>query len=99
MIRLALPFAALLLTGAAADRVVRYALPEEAAAALPPGPGAEAVQASCVACHSFDYVTTQPRGKGAKFWGDEVTKMVAKYGAVVPETDRPAIVAYLAKHY
>lgn len=99
MIRFALPLALLTLAAAAGGRVVDYALPDETPVALPPGRGAEAVEAACAACHSLDYVTTQPPGKGAAFWGDTVKKMVDRYGAVVPDADRADIVDYLARHY
>jgi hypothetical protein len=53
----------------------------------------------CVTCHSRDYITTQPRGKGNEFWAASVNKMVTVYGAPIPEADRPLIVAYLAANY
>jgi len=40
---------------------VSYALPEETAA-FKPGPNLEVVQNNCAACHSADYINTQPRG-------------------------------------
>eukprot|EP01037_Dinobryon_pediforme_P015208 gene15208-15352_t len=49
--------------------------PELVPAALADAPG-QVVAAHCATCHSLDYITTQPRGKGAQFWRDEVTKMV-----------------------
>jgi len=53
----------------------------------------------CGVCHSRDYITTQPRGKGKDFWTAEVTKMVNVYGAPVAEVDRALIVEYLAATY
>ncbi|MBY8821272.1 cytochrome C [Sphingomonas colocasiae] len=90
---------ALLASGAAVAKVVTYALPEEREAVLPPGPGADLVAAQCAACHSLDYVQTQPRGKGKPFWDAAVTKMVKVYGAPVSAEDGEAIATYLAEHY
>jgi mono/diheme cytochrome c family protein len=98
----AIPIAAvlaLLVSGAATAKVVRYALPDEPEAVLPPGPGADLVGAQCAACHSLDYIQTQPRKKGKPFWDATVTKMVKIYGAPVTPEDGEAISAYLAEHY
>lgn len=86
-------------SGAAIAKVVTYTLPEEREVVLPPGPGADLVAAQCVACHSFDYVQTQPRGKGKPFWDATVAKMVKVYGAPVSPEDGEAIAAYLAVNY
>ena len=63
------------------------------------GAGYFKTEGLCTSCHSRDYVTTQPPGKGKDFWAAEVTKMVKVYGAVVPEPDQPVIVEYLAATY
>ncbi|KEY97937.1 sulfite:cytochrome C oxidoreductase subunit B, partial [Sphingomonas sp. BHC-A] len=55
--------------------------------------------ATCSACHSLDYVTTQPRGKGAQFWQDSVGKMIKVYGAPIEPADAERIAAYLAATY
>lgn len=89
----------LLASGAAAAKMVVYTLPDEPDAVLPPGPGADLVAAQCAACHSLDYVQTQPRGKGKPFWDATVTKMVKIYGAPVSPEDGEAIAAYLAANY
>ena len=84
----------------AAAKPVQYDLPEETAE-FAPGPGLDVVQANCVACHSADYISTQPRNlrdPGA-FWTAEVNKMRHSYGAPVPEADVQAIVAYLVATY
>ena len=92
--------AGLALTGAgAAKGPVRYALPEEPVVTLPAGQGAELVQGTCSACHSLDYVQTQPRGKGAQFWRDEVAKMGKAYGAQIEAKDADEIAAYLGRTY
>lgn len=61
---------------------------------FPPGPGVEAVQANCAACHSPGMILNQPALSHAT-WETEVHKMVAVYKAPVPEEDAKAIVAYL----
>lgn len=76
-----------------------YSLPPERPVTLPPGPGVELVQAHCSACHSLDYVTTQPRGKGARFWADNVEKMIDTHGAEIPPEDAKAITAYLGRTF
>ena len=62
-------------------------------------PGYLRTDALCVSCHSRDYITTQPTGKGKEFWAAEVTKMVTVYGAPIPEPDRATIAEYLAATY
>ncbi len=85
---------------AAAAAPIAYALPEETAA-FKPGPNLETVQNNCTACHSADYVQTQPRGAkfGKDFWQAEVTKMIKVYGAPIDDADVGKIVDYLAATY
>ena len=56
---------------------------------------------ACTACHSADYIITQPRGlpDPMAFWTAEVNKMRHSYGAPVEESDVQAIVAYLVATY
>ena len=77
---------------------VTYDLPEETAV-LKPGPGLEAAQNNCVACHSADYLAMQPPKRGKAFWDAEVTKMIKTYGAPIAEADAKAIADYLAQTY
>jgi sulfite dehydrogenase (cytochrome) subunit B len=79
---------------------VSYKLPEETAA-FKPGPNVEAAQNNCAACHSADYINTQPRDQKSKkdFWLAEVTKMIKVYGAPIDAADVPKIVDYLASTY
>ena len=79
---------------------VSYTLPDETAA-FKPGPNLDAVQNNCTACHSADYIQTQPRGAKFKkdFWQAEVTKMIKTYGAPIDEADVPKIVEYLSENY
>jgi mono/diheme cytochrome c family protein len=79
---------------------VSYTLPEETAA-FKPGPNLEVVKNNCTACHSVDYIQTQPRGPKFKkdFWQAEVTKMIKVFGAPIDDADVPRIVDYLAATY
>jgi sulfite dehydrogenase (cytochrome) subunit B len=85
---------------AAAAAPVNYTLPEETAA-FKPGPNLDVVQNNCTACHSADYIRTQPRGEKSKkdFWAAEVTKMIKVYGAPIEDSDVGKIVEYLAATY
>ena len=85
---------------AAGAAPVAYTLPEETAA-FKPGSNLEVVQNNCTACHSADYVKTQPRGEKFKkdFWAAEVTKMIKVYGAPIEDTDVGKIVDYLTANY
>jgi len=79
---------------------VTLKLPEETAQ-FKPGPNLDVVQANCTACHSADYIQTQPRGPkfGKDFWTAEVNKMIKVYGAPIDANDVPKIVEYLAATY
>jgi mono/diheme cytochrome c family protein len=92
-----LAFAALL--GSAFAAPVNYKTPDEVAA-FKPGPNLEIVQGNCTACHSSDYINTQPPMKDKKgFWQAEVTKMIKVYGAPIDDADVGKIVDYLATTY
>ena len=92
--------AAACLGGSASAASISYTLPDETAA-FKPGPNLEVVQNNCTACHSADYVSTQPRGPKFKkdFWQAEVTKMIKVYGAPIDDADVGRIVDYLAATY
>jgi len=92
--------AAACLGGSASAAPISYKLPGETAA-FKPGPNLEVVQNNCTACHSADYVSTQPRGPKFKkdFWQAEVTKMIKVYGAPIDDADVGKIVDYLAATY
>lgn len=79
---------------------VKYVLPEETAA-FKPGPNQDAALNNCTACHSADYIQTQPRGPKFKkdFWQAEVTKMIKVYGAPIDDADAAKIVDYLTATY
>jgi len=92
-----LAFAALM--GSALAAPVNYKTPDEVAA-FKAGPNLEVVQGNCTACHSSDYIATQPPMKDKKgFWQAEVTKMIKVYGAPIDEADVGKIVDYLATTY
>ena len=86
--------------GAAIAAPVSYTLPDETAA-FKPGPNLDVVQNNCTACHSADYINTQPRGPKFKkdFWQAEVTKMIKVYGAPIEDADVGKIVDYLTANY
>lgn len=77
-----------------------YQLPDETAA-FKPGPNLETVKNNCTACHSADYVKTQPQGPKFKkdFWQAEVIKMIKVYGAPIEDADIGKIVDYLTETY
>ncbi|WP_028134545.1 sulfite:cytochrome C oxidoreductase subunit B [Bradyrhizobium japonicum] len=85
--------------GSALAAPVNYKTPDEVAA-FEPGPGLEVVKGNCSACHSADYIKTQPPMKDKKgFWQAEVTKMIKVYGAPIDDADVGKIVDYLAATY
>lgn len=85
---------------AAGAKPISYKLPDETAV-FKPGPNLEVVQNNCMACHSADYVKTQPQGPKFKkdFWQAEVTKMIKVYGAPIDDADVGKIVDYLTQNY
>jgi len=48
---------------------------------LQPGPDLETVQNNCTACHSADYINTQPRGLKKDFWAGRSDEDDQVYGA------------------
>jgi sulfite dehydrogenase (cytochrome) subunit B len=96
----ALAAVAALSSDAANAAPVSYTLPDETAV-FKPGPNLDVVQNNCTACHSADYISTQPRGPKFKkdFWQAEVTKMIKNYGAPIDDADVGKIVDYLTATY
>lgn len=86
--------------GSAAAATRAYVLPDETAT-LAPGPNMDVAQGNCGACHSADYIATQPRGlpNPKAFWTAEVVKMQKVYGAPIQDADVPQIVEYLVGAY
>jgi hypothetical protein len=93
-LRIALALLALL-AASAADQ--EFKLPPETTK-LRPGPGVEMATASCLLCHSADYISTQPPMDRAA-WQAAVQKMREKYGAPIATNTVPQLVDYLAKNY
>jgi len=103
MLRLAMACLVVCASGAAvpaAARPLSLKLPAETAA-FAPGPNLEVVQSNCVACHSSDYISAQPRSFKDKkgFWQAEVSKMIKAYHAPIKEEDVGKIVDYLTATY
>lgn len=88
------------MSAAALGAPITYQLPPETAT-LAPGPNRDDVVANCGACHSADYITTQPRAFAdpKAFWMAEVAKMQKAYGAPIDDAAVPRIVEYLATAY
>jgi sulfite dehydrogenase (cytochrome) subunit B len=87
-----------LLAGSAFAAPVGVALPEPQLV-LKPGPGADIAATDCSACHSLDYILTQPPHMGDKFWDAEVQKMIKAFGAPIPASDAQTIASYLKATY
>lgn len=64
-------------------------------AMYPNGPGADAMNANCFACHSADMVLNQPALPKAQ-WRAEVDKMQTAYKAPIDPNAIDAILGYLA---
>ena len=62
---------------------------------FPNGPGADAMNNNCLACHSADMVLNQPALPRAQ-WHAEVDKMQTAYKAPIDPNDVDAILSYLA---
>lgn len=63
------------------------------------GTGADITMNKCGACHSLDYIVTQPPHMGDAFWDAEVTKMIKTFGAPISDSDADAIRKYLKANY
>lgn len=94
-----LAIGAVALAGSALARPVHYAAPADSVPAALADADGQAVAGQCATCHSLDYITTQPRGKGAQFWRDEVAKMVNVYKAPVAPADADTVAAVLGKKF
>jgi hypothetical protein len=63
---------------------------------FPQGPGSDAINNNCLACHSADMVLNQPE-LSKQAWAAEVNKMISAYKAPVAPEDVGAIVEYLSR--
>ena len=61
---------------------------------FPDGPGSDAINNNCLACHSAGMVLNQP-ALSKQAWAAEVNKMINNYRAPVDPQDVGAIVDYL----
>ncbi len=62
------------------------------------GEGFGAVQANCLTCHSFGYITNQGKQSRA-FWKGKVVKMVDHFKAPITDEDSEIVTNYLSEHY
>lgn len=62
------------------------------------GKGFDEVNANCLMCHSFGYITNQgPQTR--QFWSEKVEKMRHSFKAPISDKDAKIITDYLARHY
>jgi mono/diheme cytochrome c family protein len=88
----------LLFVGPAVAAPISIDLPEPQLT-LKPGTGADVTMNNCQACHSLDYILTQPPHMGDKFWEAEVQKMIKTFGAPISDADAQTIANYLKANY
>ena len=63
---------------------------------FPDGPGGEAMNGNCLACHSADHTLNQPT-LPRNVWKEVVDKMINVYKAPIAPQDAATIVDYLAR--
>jgi mono/diheme cytochrome c family protein len=97
-----------LLAAAIAAIVAAHALATPKTITLPPDsaqlkesalPGYAKAKASCVACHSAEYMLYQPATASRPYWDAMVKRMKTVFNAPVDDADMPLIVDYLVKTY
>jgi mono/diheme cytochrome c family protein len=66
---------------------------------LKPGPGRDAVTASCAVCHTLNYIRMNSMFLSPDAWKAEVTKMREAYGAPIDDDTANTIVKYLSTTY
>lgn len=64
-----------------------------------PLPGYNKAMASCVSCHSAEYMQYQPPNATRAYWDAMVHRMKAVFKAPLEDADMPAIVDYLSITY
>jgi mono/diheme cytochrome c family protein len=62
------------------------------------GEGFDAVQANCLACHSFGYMINSGR-QSKKFWRGKIDKMIVHFKAPMSDKDVEIITDYFFEHY
>jgi cytochrome c5 len=75
------------------------ALAQDEPVKLKDGPGKDAVQAACSACHSLDYIPMNSPFLDRARWDAAIKKMIGPFGAPIDERDVPVILDYLARNY
>jgi hypothetical protein len=94
------PLAAGLVPALAAAAPKSIELPPDGEQLVPSAlPGYAKAQASCVACHSAEYMRYQPPNAARPYWDAMVKRMKQVFNAPVDDADMPAIVDYLVKTY
>ncbi|TAM88293.1 MAG: cytochrome c [Candidimonas sp.] len=96
---LALGAAAMLAGLCAPAGALEITLPPDNASLKPSTlPGYQKALQNCIACHSAQYMQTQPALSHA-WWTAEVQKMKKAYGAPIPDADMSEIADYLFQAY
>ncbi len=75
------------------------ALADETQLQLKPGANEELVRASCLPCHSVDYIPMNSPFLTRQAWEATVNKMINVLGAPIAKDDVGKIVDYLAQNY
>lgn len=66
---------------------------------LKPGPGLDAVTATCATCHTLNYIRMNSPFLTSDGWKGEVTKMQQAYGGPFDDETAATIVKYLSENY
>jgi mono/diheme cytochrome c family protein len=66
---------------------------------MKPGPGLDAVTASCSVCHTLNYIRMNSVFLTPDAWKAEVAKMRDAYGAPIDDDTAATIVKYLSATY
>ena len=90
--------AALLAPAGAAPKTIT--LPADPVQLVPSDmPGYAKAQASCVSCHSAEYMLYAPPNASRAYWDNMTKRMKAVFKAPINDADMPAIVDYLTATY
>lgn len=98
LVRVAVPLSMILTVQSAVAlelKSVKLDLPESDRM-FPEGPGVDAINNNCLACHSAGMVLNQP-ALSRQAWTAEVNKMINNYKAPVELNDAATIVDYLTQ--
>jgi hypothetical protein len=80
----------------ASIHLVRAQAPSAPGKPLPPGPMQAKIKAACTQCHNASRISEQHLTR--QQWSGELDKMEG-LGAVIPESDRSAMLAYLTRNF